>query len=118
VRRFISSLTAIAALAVATAVLAARNAATTTRLVSVTSPVKHNATAKLVARVRPAHRCTTTVRYKIGPAHARGLKPKYPVHGRVSWTWIVGGNTTLGTWPIRVNCGSAGSFLTHFKVVR
>jgi hypothetical protein len=31
---------------------------------------------------------------------------------------MVGGNTTLGTWPIQVNCGSAGSFRTHFKVVR
>jgi len=47
-----------------------------------------------------------------------GLNPKRPRHGRVSWTWMVGGNTTLGKWPITVNCGSAGSFRTHFKVIR
>jgi hypothetical protein len=108
----------LAVLVAATAVFAAPKAATTARLVSITSPVKHNAQARLVAEVHPAHRCEITVRYKIGPSHARGLNPKYPVHGRVSWTWIVGGNTTLGSWPITVNCGSAGSFRTHFKVVR
>ncbi len=30
---------------------------------------------------------------------------------------MVGGNTTLGKWPITVSCGSAGSFQTHFKVI-
>ena len=92
--------------------------ATTARLVSVTSPVKKNAHATLVAHVVPARRCSITVHYKSGPSQAQGLNPKRPVHGRVSWTWIVGGNTTLGKWPITVNCGSAGSFRTHFKVIR
>src|SRR2546425_8155859 len=27
--------------------------------------------------------------------------------GNVSWTWIVGSNTTPGQWPIHVTCGSA-----------
>jgi hypothetical protein len=40
------------------------------------------------------------------------------VHGYVIWKWRVGGNTTLGTWPIQVDCGSAGSFRTHFTVIR
>ena len=102
----------------ATAAFAAPNAATTARLVSVTSPVKKIAQATLVAHVVPARRCTITVHYKSGPSVARGLNPKRPVHGRVSWTWMVGGNTTLGTWPITVNCGNAGSFRTHFNVVR
>jgi hypothetical protein len=118
VKRLLPSVAAIAALLSATAAFAAPDATATARLVRVTSPVKHNAQASLVAKVDSAHRCTITVRYKNGPSQARGLKPKYPVHGRVSWTWIVGGNTTLGTWPIRVDCGSAGLFRTRFKVVR
>lgn len=118
VKRLLPSVAAIAGLLAATAAFAAPNAATTARLLSVTSPVKHNAQAKLVAKVNSAGRCKITVHYKNGPSQARGLNAKYLVHGRVSWTWIVGGNTTLGTWPITVNCGSAGSFRTHFKVVR
>ncbi|HJQ49704.1 MAG TPA: hypothetical protein VJ838_04255 [Gaiellaceae bacterium] len=40
------------------------------------------------------------------------------MHGYVVWKWRVGANTTLGTWPIQVNCGSAGSFRAHFTVIR
>jgi hypothetical protein len=29
---------------------------------------------------------------------------------------MVGTNTTPGRWPIQVECGSAGSFLTSFVV--
>jgi len=55
------------------------------------------------------------VYYKSGPSHAAGLYPKRPVGGRVSWTWKVGTRTTPGRWPIRVSCGSAGSFRTSFR---
>jgi hypothetical protein len=117
-KRLITSVVGVAALVAAAAAVAAPNTTATAQLVSVTSPVAHNAHATLVAHVVPAQRCKITVLYKNGPSHAQGLNPKSPVHGRVSWTWMVGGNTTLGTWPIHVNCGSAGSFRTHFKVVR
>src|SRR6266705_1504443 len=115
-KRLSVSLVAIAALAAATAAFAAPNAETTARLVSVSSPVKKNAHATLVAHVVPARRCTITVLYKSGPSHAQGLYPKRPVRGRVSWTWMVGTNTTAGRWPIQVRCGTAGSFRTHFRV--
>ena len=107
-----------AALAVATTALAGPNTVTTARLVGVTSPARRNAEASLIARVAPARRCTIAVLYKSGPSHAQGLGPKRPVHGYVVWKWRVGGNTTLGTWPIRVSCGAAGSFRTHFRVIR
>jgi hypothetical protein len=90
----------------------------TARLVGVTSPARRNADASLIARVEPARRCTISVLYKSGPSQAEGLGPKRPVHGYVIWTWRVGGNTTPGTWPIQVDCGSAGSFRTHFTVIR
>lgn len=107
-----------AAVVGASAALAGTHVATTARLVGVTSPARRNADAALVARVVPTRRCTIAVIYKSGPSHAKGLGPKRPVHGYVVWKWRVGGNTTLGTWPIRVNCGSAGSFRTHFRVIR
>jgi micrococcal nuclease len=116
VKRLLGFIAAIAALVAASAVFAAPNAATTARLVSVTSPVSPGSYATLVARVRPARRCTITVLYMSGSSHASGLYPKRPSHGRVSWTWMVGTNTTAGRWPIYVDCGSAGMFRTHFRV--
>jgi len=116
VKQLLLSLAGIAALVASTAAFAAPNTTMSTRLVSVTSPVARNAHATLVAHVAPAQRCKIAVLYESGPSHAQGLNAKRPVHGRVSWTWMVGGNTTLGRWPITVNCGSAGSFRTHFRV--
>jgi hypothetical protein len=115
--RLLVSLAAFGALVSATAAFAASHAATTARLVSVTSPARRNSYARLVAHVVPVRRCTIAVLYKSGPSQAQGLNPKRPVRGRVSWTWKVGGNTTLGRWPIQVRCGSAGSFSTHFRVI-
>jgi hypothetical protein len=117
VKRLLLPVAGIAAAVASTAAFAAPNATATARLVSVTSPVARNAHATLVAHVVPSRRCTITVLYKSGPSHAQGLNPKRPVNGRVSWTWMVGGNTTLGVWPIQVSCGSAGSFRTHFRVI-
>jgi hypothetical protein len=117
VKRLIPSLAGIVALVVAAGAFAAPKTATTARLVSVTSPVSRNAQATLVAHVVSAQRCAITVHYKSRSSQAQGLNPKRPAHGRVSWTWMVGGNTTLGRWPITVNCGSAGSFRTSFKVI-
>jgi hypothetical protein len=117
VKQLVYSVAGIAALVASTAAFATPNAATTARLVSVTSPVARNELATLVAHVVPARRCTIKVLYKSGPSQAAGLNPKRPVHGHVSWTWKVGGNTTLGRWPITVKCGTTGSLRTHFTVI-
>lgn len=119
-KRLIISLIGIAALVAAAAAFAAPGTVSTARLVSVTSPVRRNSHATLIAKVVTAHRCSITVHYKSGPSHAQGLDPKRPApggNGRVYWTWMVGGNTTLGRWPITVSCGSAGSFRTSFQVI-
>jgi hypothetical protein len=118
VKQLVLSVAGIAALVASTAAFAASNAATSARLVGVTSPARRNAHAALIAHVVPARRCTITVHYKSGSSHAQGLNPKRPVHGYVTWKWLVGGNTTLGRWPITVNCGTAGSFRTSFRVIR
>ena len=93
-----------------------RTAEGTARLVRVTSPISRGSYATLVARVAPSRLCSITVSYKSGPSTARGLYAKRPSGGRVSWTWKVGTRTTPGRWPIRVACGSAGSFRTSFVV--
>jgi hypothetical protein len=118
VKRLIPSFIATAALMAAASAFAAPDAATTARLVGVTSPARRNADVALVARVAPTRRCTIVVLYKNGPSHAPGLAPKRPVHGYVIWKWRVEGNAPLGRWPIQVKCGSAGSFRTHFTVIR
>jgi hypothetical protein len=112
----LSSVVGIAALAATTVAFAATSAIPTARLVRVTSPVSPGSYATLVALVVPSRRCRITVYYKSGPSVAQGLYPKRPRNRRVSWTWMVGTNTTAGRWPIQVSCGSAGSFRTSFRV--
>ena len=88
------------------------------QVVYLTTPRSPGSHATLVVAVKPARRCSITVLYKSGPSHARGLSPKRPTHGKVSWTWMVGTNTTAGRWPIYVDCGSAGFVHTSFVVRR
>jgi competence protein ComEC len=74
---------------------------------SVTSPVSTGDDATLIARTSPGASCSITVNYKSGPSTAEGLEPKTAdAQGMVSWTWEVGPQTTPGTWPIVVKCGS------------
>src|SRR3954452_1452169 len=103
VKRLLSAVVGIAALVTATAAFATTHVTATARLVSVTSPVSPGSYAKLVGHVVPARRCTITVIYMSGSPHASGLYPKRPRHGRVSWRWMVGTNTTAGRWPIYVD---------------
>jgi hypothetical protein len=89
------------------------------RLVGISpQPAYRGNPVTLTARVSSSRvRCSITVYYKSGPSEARGLYPKRPVHGRVSWTWLVGTRTTPGRWPIFVSCGRAGALQTSFRVV-
>jgi hypothetical protein len=106
----------LAAFVVALSLVVTTAADARVRLVSVTSPIRHGAYATLTAAVSPARMCFITVYYKSGPSRAKGLYPKRPIGGRVSWTWKVGTNTTPGRWPIVVTCGSAGMLRTSFRV--
>jgi hypothetical protein len=108
-RVLLTTIAAVSALAV-TAAADAR-----VRLVSVSTGIP-GSDATLIASVSPARVCSITVHYKSGPSRARGLYPKRPIRGRVSWTWRVGTNTTPGRWPITISCGSAGTLRTSFVV--
>ena len=72
--------------------------------------------ATLQVRTAPNTPCSIEVDYKSGPSKAAGLGPATSdAAGNVSWTWIVGGNTTVGAWPITVTCGN-GSAQTQINV--
>jgi hypothetical protein len=110
-----------ALLAVVAALVAALPAAAAqpyVQVLSVTPVVPKNEQARLVAKVTPSSAtCNLVVYLRSGPSEARGLGPKRAVNGRVEWTWTVGRNTTGGTWPIYVECGSTGIAKTKFRVV-
>lgn len=90
------------------------------KLISLTSPVSPWGRATIVVQTATAAECRITVWYKSGPSRAKGLSPGVADnHGRVSWTWVVGSNTTPGTWPIAVTCsvvGREGTLQTSFEV--
>lgn len=89
----------------------------TVKIVSVTSPAARNSTATLKAKVAPGATATIVVHYKSGPSTAAGLETKTAdSNGNVSWSWRVGGNTTIGSWRITVSSDGA-SAETQFEVV-
>ena len=85
-------------------------------VVSLTSPIKAGATAKLVVKTSPAANCTITVYYKSGPSSASGLGAKQADgSGNCSWSWKVGPSTAAGTWSITV-VASAGGPSTSIQI--
>lgn len=90
------------------------------RVVALTSAVAAWDTATLAVETEPGAECRITVWYKSGPSRARGLVSKVADgQGRVSWSWVVGSNTTPGTWPISVTClagAREGRVQTSFSV--
>lgn len=85
-------------------------------LLSLTAPAHPGGHATLVAAVSPTARCSITVLYKSGSSHAHGLTPRRSVAGKVSWTWMIGTNTTPGSWLVYVDCGAAGIMRTKLVV--
>jgi len=78
--------------------------------------VGRGSSATLQAKTAPHTSCSIEVDYKSGPSKAAGLGPATSdASGNVSWTWKVGANTTPGSWPIIVTCGS-GSAQTAINV--
>lgn len=84
------------------------------RKLSITSPISRGDYARLT--VSSSARCSIAVIYKSGASVAKGLYPKSPSGGRITWSWKVGTNTTPGRWPIIVSCGRAGTLRTSFVV--
>jgi micrococcal nuclease len=96
---------------------AANSAASTVRLKSLTSPVSAGSHATIAVSVSRPSSCAIVVLYKSGSSHAHGLTDKRSVGGVVSWTWMVGTNTTPGRWKILVDCGKGGFLSTTFRTL-
>jgi hypothetical protein len=91
-------------------------AQTTVTFVNAPLAASRGSNVTLQARTSPNTNCSIEVDYKSGPSTASGLVPKTSDSaGNVSWTWKVGTNTTLGSWPITVTCGN-GSAQTQISV--
>jgi hypothetical protein len=122
VRHVVCSVVGVVVLICAASAFAARDATGTVRLVKVKSPVARGKNGHVVATVYSGSpSCSIRVTYKSGPAQAKGLSPERAdpsTGGRLVWTWKVGTKTRPGRSSIRISCGSAGSFRTHFMVVR
>lgn len=75
--------------------------------------VGRGSNATLQTKTAPNTSCSIEVDYKSGPSKAAGLgAATSDATGNVSWTWKVGANTTPGSWPIIVTCGSASAQTT------
>jgi micrococcal nuclease len=87
------------------------------KILSIVSPVPRNGTETVVAQVPPGTTASIEVDYASGPSHAAGLEDKTAdSSGKVSWSWHVGGRTTLGSWPVIVSDNGA-SDQASFEVV-
>lgn len=72
---------------------------------TVTRPVSPGETATATAQTEAGATCAITVHYASGRSEAQGLVPATANEGgTVSWSWIVGINTTPGSWPVDVEC--------------
>jgi len=74
---------------------------------AVTSPASRNSMATASVMTTGGSNCAIIVTYNSGPSSAQGLGPKTAsAAGAVSWTWMIGGNTAFGTYPVDVTCTS------------
>jgi competence protein ComEC len=76
-------------------------------LVSLTSPISRNAIATIAIKGKPNTEYSIAVHYSSGDSKASGLENKVSdANGDVSWSWKIGGQTTLGTYGITISGGS------------
>jgi outer membrane biosynthesis protein TonB len=96
---------------------AAKAQQATVQILSISNPAPRNSIATLRAKVTPGATAYIAVHYESGDSIAQGLEPKQAdANGNVSWSWHVGGRSTLGTVPVTVSCNNA-SAETQFTVV-
>ncbi|AZK48313.1 pilus assembly protein [Paenibacillus lentus] len=73
--------------------------------------------ARVSAKVEPGTVAKLTVYYKSGVSQAKYLgEASADEHGVVEWQWLVGGNTTPGTWTFVVETGDGLRTTAEFVV--
>lgn len=86
-------------------------------ITSVPSPAYPGSRATVTARVQPGQTATIKVVYKSGNSRARYLgQQTADASGNLSWTWLVGGNTTPGEWALVVETGDGTTAEASFEV--
>jgi hypothetical protein len=116
-KRFVLTTTAMAALLAATP---ASGIAGPPELIHINSPVARGGHAWVDARAWAPNICGITVSSRGHELHRKAFKPEDPTQtdGRLVWGWEMPSNARLGTWHVRISCGSAGSLNTTFRVTR
>jgi hypothetical protein len=70
-----------------------------------TSPEAPGDNVSMSVKTVPTSTCTIRVEYNKIPSTDSGLVAKTADEfGIVSWTWTVGEDVPLGTWPAKVTC--------------
>ena len=88
-----------------------------TSIVTAPTTVRRGDATRLVASTQSGAQCSITITYSFGPSTAVGLAPAAAdASGKVEWNWTVARTVPAGTWPIHVDCGSAGSADASFAV--
>lgn len=73
--------------------------------------------AKITARIEPGTTAKLTVYYKSGVSQAKYLgEAAADENGLVNWEWLVGGNTTPGTWSFVVETEEGLKTTAQFEV--
>ncbi|MCQ4086757.1 TadE/TadG family type IV pilus assembly protein [Saccharibacillus sp. JS10] len=86
-------------------------------ITSVPSPAYPGSRATITAKVEPGQTATIKVVYKTGNSRARYLgQQTADASGKLSWTWLVGGNTTPGEWALVVETASGATAEASFEV--
>ena len=99
---------------VVAAVVLVSSASANVRVMKPAGRVSPGDKASVTIGVSPRSRCTIGVYYSSTRSEARGLGPKRGA--TIVWTWTVGSATKSGRWPIKIECGKAGTVQTSIVV--
>jgi hypothetical protein len=87
----------------------AANARESAAVQLLTTPVAPGSNASISVKTNATSTCKISVTYNNVPSTDSGLTPKTANDfGTVDWSWTVGPNTPLGTWPVVVTCDYHG----------
>ncbi|GGA37363.1 hypothetical protein GCM10010917_23170 [Paenibacillus physcomitrellae] len=81
------------------------------------NPAFAGSKATIKARISPGGTANLTIYYKSGKSTAKYLgTATADEHGILTWTWLVGGNTTPGTWEFVIETPEGGVSESLFTV--
>ncbi|MBP2000553.1 hypothetical protein J2Z69_001584 [Paenibacillus shirakamiensis] len=87
------------------------------KVLSKPSPAYRGNKATISASAKPGSRVSLTVFYKSGKSTAKYLgQATADASGYVDWSWLVSGNTTLGTWSFILETEEGVTTTDHFEV--